>query len=98
MRYGYFVGEVEHVSADAVVDQARGLVFPARIRVTGSKLRGGDTVPQISLSEGSIEDLARLSLTPGMTAVVEVKTGERTILSYLLSPVARSVSEAGRER
>lgn len=66
--------------------------------MTGSKLRGGDAVSQISLSEGSIEDLARLSLTPGMTAVVEVKTGERTILSYLLSPVARSVSEAGRER
>ena len=66
--------------------------------MTGSKLRGGDAVPQVNLSEGSIEGLTRLSLTPGMTAAVEVKTGERTILSYLLSPVARSVSEAGRER
>ncbi|MEO0784372.1 MAG: hypothetical protein AAFY10_01650 [Pseudomonadota bacterium] len=37
-------------------------------------------------------------ITPSMTAAVEVKTGERSVISYLLSPIARSVSEAGTER
>ena len=37
-------------------------------------------------------------LTPGLSAAVEIKTGKRSVLSYLLSPIARSVSEAGRER
>lgn len=37
-------------------------------------------------------------VTPGMSAAVEIKTGKRSVLSFLLSPIARSVSEAGRER
>ncbi|MEO0817057.1 MAG: hypothetical protein AAFX86_07080 [Pseudomonadota bacterium] len=78
------------MSADAVIDQARGLVFPARIRVTGGALRAG----ALGRDSASAEDL----MTPGMTAAVEVKTGERSVISYLLSPIARSVSEAGRER
>ena len=90
MRYGYLQGEVEHVSADAVIDQARGLVFPARIRVTGSTLR----TAALGREGEATTDL----LTPGMTAAVEVKTGTRSVLSYLLSPISRSVSEAGRER
>lgn len=35
---------------------------------------------------------------PGMSAQVEVITGRRSVLSYLLSPIARAVDEAGRER
>tara|TARA_R110002072_G_scaffold241389_2_gene400237 strand:- start:767 stop:1123 length:357 start_codon:yes stop_codon:yes gene_type:complete len=98
MRYGYLQGEVEFVSPDAVVDEARGLVFPARIRITGSKFRSlGDdaNVPSTRI----YLDAKYLSLlTPGLSATIEIKTGKRSVLSYLLSPVARSVSEAGRER
>lgn len=90
MRYGYLDGEVEHVSPDAVIDEARGLVFPARIRITGSSLRAG----ALGRDTATAEDL----MSAGMTAAVEVKTGERSVISYLLSPIARSVSEAGRER
>ena len=90
MRYGRLKVEVEHVSADAVIDQARGLVFPARFRVTGSTLRAG----ALGRDTATAEDL----MSAGMTAAVEVKTGERSVISYLLSPIARSVSDAGRER
>jgi hemolysin D len=93
MRYGYLIGEVEQVSPDAVVDEARGLVFPARIRVTGARL---NALGSIGLT-GQQADYNSL-LTPGLSAAVEIKTGKRSVLSYLLSPVARSVSEAGRER
>jgi len=33
-----------------------------------------------------------------MAATVEIKTGRRSIISFLLSPLARRVNEAGRER
>jgi len=98
MRYGYLEGEVEFVSPDAVVDEARGLVFPARIRITGSKFRSlGDDANDLSTRINQDTDYKSL-LTPGLSAAVEIKTGKRSVLSYLLSPVARSVSEAGRER
>ncbi|WP_404333524.1 HlyD family type I secretion periplasmic adaptor subunit [Sphingomonas sp. MMS12-HWE2-04] len=35
---------------------------------------------------------------PGMSAQTEIKTGRRRIIDYLLSPIAQTVAEAGRER
>lgn len=37
-------------------------------------------------------------LVPGMAATVEVRTGNRRVLDYLLSPIARYRKEAMRER
>ncbi len=37
-------------------------------------------------------------LTPGMAVTVEIKTGSRTVLSYLLSPLLRYKQESLRER
>lgn len=93
MRYGYLTGEVEQVSPDAVIDEARGLVFPAKIRITGGKLRALGGVGEMRAA-GELEQI----LTPGLSAAVEIKTGKRSVLSFLLSPIARSASEAGRER
>jgi hemolysin D len=39
-----------------------------------------------------------VSLSPGMAVTVEVKTGSRTTLSYLLSPLLRYRQEIMRER
>jgi hypothetical protein len=33
-----------------------------------------------------------------MAAQVEIITGRRSVISYILSPIARATSEAGRER
>lgn len=82
-RHGVLHGVVEHLSADAVLDQARGLVFPARVRLT----------------EGALTDRGeRLRLSPGLTVAAEIVTGHRTVADYILSPVAKATSEAGRER
>ena len=97
MRYGYLIGEVEHVSPDAVIDEQRGLVFPARIKITGSEFRLErlEAARNIGVDGASAaEDL----ISPGLSASVEIKTGKRSVLSYLLSPVARATSEAARER
>jgi hemolysin D len=39
-----------------------------------------------------------VDLSPGMAVTVEIKTGTRTILSYVLSPITRYQKEALRER
>ena len=39
-----------------------------------------------------------VNLSPGMATTVEIKTGSRTILSYLLSPLLRYRQETLRER
>ncbi len=43
-------------------------------------------------------DKATIPLTPGMTAIVEIRTDSRRVIDYLLSPLAKIASEAGRER
>ena len=82
-RHGFLRGEVDVISSDSVVDEARGLVYPARVRIVGNDVRAnGREAP----------------LTAGMAATVEVTTGRRRVIDYVLSPVARATSEAGRER
>jgi len=39
-----------------------------------------------------------VNLAPGMAVTVEIKTGTRSIISYLLSPLARYRHESLRER
>jgi len=34
---------------------------------------------------------------PGMAVQAEIKTGRRRIIQYLLSPISKAISEAGRE-
>ncbi|MGP1354540.1 MAG: HlyD family type I secretion periplasmic adaptor subunit [Parasphingopyxis sp.] len=81
--YGTVPGEVISISRDAVNHDILGLVYMARIRLAQASIEaGGRTVP----------------ITPGMSAQAEIKTGERRIIDYLLSPIARAVDEAGRER
>jgi len=46
-------------------------------------------------SEGFSE---KLSIIPGMTAQVDILTGEKTVLNYLLKPVVRATSQAMSER
>ena len=40
----------------------------------------------------------RLAISPGMHVVAEINQGKRTVLEYLLSPVRKTVQEAGREK
>jgi len=82
-RYGTLEARVERVSPDATVDQRRGLVFPVRLKVA----RNGIAI------EGQ-----RVGLSPGMQASAEIVTGTRRVIGFLLSPIARAVNEAGRER
>lgn len=82
-RYGTITAEVSHVSKDAVQDEKQGLVFPARVKLQR------DTIAV---------DAQRVALQAGMSITAEIRTGERRVIEYLLSPLQQYQSEAMRER
>ncbi len=53
----------------------------------------------VSLKAPYLErDGAKHQLSPGMQVSAEINLGSRTVLEYLLSPVQKTLHEAGRER
>ncbi|EEW07481.1 HlyD family type I secretion periplasmic adaptor subunit [Vibrio mimicus] len=82
-KYGTLSGQIIHVSRDAIKDQNLGMVFPARIALDTDLITiDGEHIP----------------LQPGMSVVAEIKTGNRKIIEYLLTPLQQYQSEAMRER
>ncbi len=82
-KYGAINGRIEQIAADALVHERLGSVYPIKVGLAREHLHvDGRVVP----------------LTPGMQLTAEVKTGERTILEFILEPVLRGLSEALRER
>lgn len=81
-RYGTLAGRIESIASDAVEKEKMGLVYPARVRIDGL---------------GAYRDHA---IRPrfGMRLTVDIRTGRRSLLSYLLSPIEKTAKEAGRER
>ena len=81
--YGTIPGSVLTVSDDAVPIEKVGLVYPTRVRIDRSTMH----------VEGK-----QVNLSPGMAVTVEIKTGQRRIIEYLLSPLLKSMKESLRER
>jgi hemolysin D len=82
-RYGFLEGVVDSVSHDAAQNEKMGLVFPATIRLKRTVL---------------VIDGVKINLTSGMNLTVEIKTGKRSVVDYLLSPLKATSSESFRER
>ena len=54
---------------------------------------------QVSLKETYVmRGSVKYPLTSGMNATIEVKTGKRRILDFILSPIAKASHEAVRKR
>lgn len=82
-KYGTIHGAVRNVSGDAIQDEDHGLVYETRVDMLTASIRAnGVEVP----------------LAPGMNVTVEVKTGDRRIIEFLISPLLRYQDEALRER
>jgi hemolysin D len=97
-RYGLAHGKVIAVSHDAVAQAARQAEDPSS--GPAQPQAGSPTyLARISVDETSmVVDGRREALMPGMAVTAEVRTGRRTIIDYLLSPLARKSSEAMHER
>lgn len=82
-KYGTLDGEVASMSSDAIEDEELGLVYDTRVSLAARTIRAdGRDVP----------------LTPGMAVTVEIKTGKRRVIEFLLSPLQRYQDESIRER
>ena len=83
--YGTIPGKVLTVSDDAVpLDKDKGgLVYVTRVSMDRATM----------LVEGK-----QIPLTPGMAVTVEIKTGQRRVIEFLLSPLLKSMKESLRER
>ncbi|AVJ22741.1 MULTISPECIES: HlyD family type I secretion periplasmic adaptor subunit [Pseudomonas] len=87
--YGGLKGKVEHISPDTLKDDQKAAAG-----------RPDDTYYRVLVLTDSSELTAggkSLPIIPGMVASVEIRTGEKTILHYLLKPVLKA-REAFRER
>lgn len=81
--YGSLQGEVRFISADTITDEKDNSYYVARVEPSQSYL--------------GLESSKRY-IKVGMTAEVDVITGKKTILSYLLKPINRAMDSALRER
>jgi hemolysin D len=98
-RYGLLHGTVQSVSHDAIVQKKAGEAADKRLGAANdsSEPNGQElvysTVVSLDRTEMDIDGITR-TLSPGMAVTVEIKTGTRTILSYLLSPLGKVANEA----
>jgi adhesin transport system membrane fusion protein len=81
--YGSLEGRVEHISADTITNQRGESFFIIRVRTDRNYL-------------GTAEH--PLEIIPGMTAEVDILTGRKTVLDYLLKPVLKARYNALTER
>ncbi|TYC56435.1 HlyD family type I secretion periplasmic adaptor subunit [Rhodobacterales bacterium] len=81
--YGGLEGNLERIGADTTEDEEGNRFFRVMIR-TDKNFLGTDTDP--------------LPIIPGMVASVDILTGEKTVLDYILKPIKKVRDQALRER
>ncbi len=85
--YGALAGEVIYISADTLNEEMRANEQPYyRVQI---KTRADNLV-----SQGN----KRIDIQPGMTAIVDIKTGSNTVWRYLTKPVTKTLKESLGER
>jgi hemolysin D len=99
-RYGLIHGKVVSISRDAVAAAERRADDSGGDAQPSGPAAGSPTyTARISLERSTMTvDGRREDLLPGMSVTAEIRTGRRTIINYLLSPLARKTSEALHER
>jgi hemolysin D len=109
-RYGLLQGQVLSVSPDAFVPDPRVTSPPegnledkaqdeGGRPTTNGAAKGTIYTTRISLNQSEMQIDGKLArLLPGMVVTVEIKTGSRRVISYLLSPLLKYGHESLRER
>ena len=93
-KYGGFDGVIEHISPDTLRDEKE------RARRPGTPIELEEGLYRIMLriqDPDQVRKGRRMELTPGMTASVEIRTGQKTVLEYIFRPL-QNLSMALRER
>jgi len=85
--YGTLNGELTYISPDTLREEtAREEIkyYRGIVRTKGSKLRNPRS--------------EKIEIIPGMIASAEIKTGQRTVMQYLMKPITRGLKESLHER
>jgi len=81
--YGGLKGKLQHISADTIEDEKGNIYYLIRVRTDNTDLgKGNNSLPII----------------PGMMATVDIMTGKKSVLDYLLKPIFKAQQQALRER
>lgn len=83
--YGGMKGKVERLSVDTISNERGESFYQVRVRTDRSTL-------------GTDKRGEELVIMPGMVTEVDITTGKKTIISYLMKPLTRARERALRER
>ena len=82
-KYGLIPAHVIHISRDAIMDEKRGLLYSVIVALEKSSI---------------LVDGRDTNLSAGMSVNVDIKTGDRRVIEYVLSPLLQLQRESLRER
>lgn len=80
--YGGLDATLEHIGADTITDEKGNAFYIVRVRTT----------------KNSLGEAGKMPIIPGMVAEVDILTGKKSILSYLMKPILRAHANALTER
>jgi hemolysin D len=82
-KYGTIPAHVSHVSRDAIQDDKKGLIYSVKVTLDRPDINvDGKTMP----------------LSAGLSVTVDIKTGTRRVIEYILSPLMQYQHEGLHER
>lgn len=76
-RYGVLAGKILNISADAIVDNERGVFYQVRVAVDNSTTNVGKV----------------LKLSSGMGAIIEIKAGDKRIIEFFTEPLLQKAED-----
>ncbi len=93
-KYGGLDGELEHLSPDTLKDERQ----QRKLGANPADMEEGFYRILVRINDTNlVRNGKKIEVTPGMTATVEIRTGQKTVLEYLFRPL-QNVSQALRER
>jgi len=81
--YGGLEGKVTQISADTITDRKENSFYLVRIEID---------------ENSGFKGKKKLEIIPGMTVSVDIMTGKKTILDYILKPIIKAKNNALKER
>jgi adhesin transport system membrane fusion protein len=81
--YGSLIGEVIEISPDSITNEKGESFYRVKIRTKETKLKKGNK---------------EMKIIPGMQATVDIITGEKTVMNYIMKPFVKAAKTAMTER
>ena len=85
--YGGMLGNVSYISPDVLTEETKQgpmTYYRVRVMITGTEFKG--------------DKASQIQVRPGLTASVEIKAMDRTVLSYLIKPLSKTMSMSMGEK